>query len=271
MSEAAAYEALVARNHLYIPDDLQRKIRATTVLVAGCGMGSTFAEAAVRIGFETFILADGDTVSASNLNRQAYVHADIGEFKVTALARRLRAINPAVKTTEFVGWISEANVEGLVGESGLVFDTIDFLDVPAIVAVHDAANRRGKPVISAISAGWGAICCYFPPTASGVCGFRTLFGMPEQGSVADMSFREHFAGFVAGLEQAFGPKVVEAMAKAFTLMEDGTPCPAPQLSVGAYGVASLAVTIAVRALNGDPIVAAPQMLVANMEAISAGA
>jgi tRNA A37 threonylcarbamoyladenosine dehydratase len=181
MSEISSYDALFARNHLYIADDLQQKIRTTTVLVAGCGMGSTFAEAATRIGFENFILADGDTVSASNLNRQAYFHADIGEFKVTALARRLRAINPNVRVSEFVGWISEANIEALVGDAGLIFDTIDFLDVPAIVAVHDAANRQGKPVISAISAGWGAVACYFPPAASPVCGFRTRFGMPEQG------------------------------------------------------------------------------------------
>jgi molybdopterin/thiamine biosynthesis adenylyltransferase len=265
-----AYEDLVARNHLYVDPALQQKIRATPLLVAGCGMGSTFAEAAVRMGFERLILIDGDTVSASNLNRQAYVHADIGAFKVAALAARLRAINPNLRVTEVVDWITPDNADALVADAGLIFDTVDFLDVPAIVAIHDAANRQGKPLITAISAGWGAIAGYFPPTGSDVCGFRTLFGMPDHGSVAGLSFRAHFAMFVAGLEDRFGPAVVSAMSQAFTLMEDGTPCPAPQLSVGAYGVASLAVTMAVRILNGEPVVAAPDMVAANMAAISAG-
>ena len=65
-----SYQDLTLRNQGYIPPELQEKIRATRLLVAGCGLGSSIAEAAARVGFERLTLADGDSISAHNLNRQ---------------------------------------------------------------------------------------------------------------------------------------------------------------------------------------------------------
>lgn len=67
-----SYEELTLRNAGYVPPELQEKIRATRLLVAGCGLGSTIAEAAARVGFERFTLADGDSIAPHNLNRQAF-------------------------------------------------------------------------------------------------------------------------------------------------------------------------------------------------------
>ena len=58
-------------------------------MIAGCGIGSTIAEACVRLGFEHLTLIDKDRVEAHNLNRQDFAAADIGTPKVDALARRL--------------------------------------------------------------------------------------------------------------------------------------------------------------------------------------
>ena len=72
------YAELTQRNVGYVSDDLQARIRATRVLIAGCGIGSSFAEAAVRLGFEHITLVDGDTVAATNLNRQTFTAEDVG-------------------------------------------------------------------------------------------------------------------------------------------------------------------------------------------------
>ena len=156
------YHELTLRNTGYIADEVQEKVRATHLLIAGCGIGSSFAEAALRLGFENVTLADGDTVSAHNLNRQNFNAEDIGQSKVQALARRLRAINPAANVREFDAYLNPSNIVEMVAKADLIFDTIDFLDLVAIVALHDECRRQKKPAITALAVGWGAGCVVFP-------------------------------------------------------------------------------------------------------------
>lgn len=275
------YDEIFLRNKGYISAEVQAKIRATRLLIAGCGIGSTLAEAAARTGFEQFILVDADQVETHNLNRQAFTVYDVGEPKVQALAKRIIEINPLARISAQNLWVDANNISGLVEKSDLVFDTIDFLDLAAIVALHDEANRQGRPVISCVSAGWGAAAVYLPPRAerqpapptgggeSG-CYFRQLFGLPAAGPVENASYVKHFKIFIERIGAHLDPDVVEAMAKALTIMEDGTPCPAPHVAAGAYAVASLAVTMAVRLLAGRKVTAAPHLVLANMGALASG-
>ncbi len=255
------------RNKGYVSDELQNKIQQTRILIAGCGIGSTIAEAAVRLGFEHVILADKDKVDLHNLNRQAYNYADVGSYKVCALSKRLSEINPNLSVTEFNEWINIDNVGDLVKDCDFIFDTVDFLDLSAITALHDQANQQEKPIISAVSAGWGAAAFYFPPNESDVCSFRTLFGLPQTGSVENASYVKHFAVLFERISKELDENIVKAMRKAFTIMQDGTPCPAPHVSAGSFAVASLAVTMAAKILNGEKITNVPRMILANMGAI----
>jgi molybdopterin-synthase adenylyltransferase len=136
------YATLIARNDGYITAEVQDRLRCLRVLVAGCGIGSSFAELAARMGIEHITLADGDTVGETNLNRQFFSTADVGKSKVKSLAARLRAINPAALVTEFDQYLDRDNTGSLVSEAGLVFDTIDFLDLNAIVRLHDECRRQ---------------------------------------------------------------------------------------------------------------------------------
>ena len=54
------------------------------------------------------------------------------------------------------------------------------------------------------------------------------------------------------------------MARALTVMEDGTPCPAPHVSPGAYSVAALAVSCAARVLAGVPVTPAPELILVDL-------
>lgn len=252
------YQTLTLRNKDYIPAELQDRIRATRLLIAGCGIGSSLAETAARLGFEHFILVDGDVVDAHNLNRQRYGGEDVGTPKVEALGRRIQSINPSASVEKFYTYLTEENAAELVGKADMVFDTIDFLDLQGIVGLHDACRHQKKPVITALAMGWGAGCVYFP--AGTAWTFRRLFGLPEQGSVANANYAETFAKVLEPLARHLDPDVLAAVGKALTIMEDGRPCPASQVAPGADAVGSLAGTLLVHILAGQAVTEAPRMI-----------
>jgi molybdopterin/thiamine biosynthesis adenylyltransferase len=256
------YHELVLRNIGYVSAKMQQNIRDSRLLIAGCGIGSTLAEAAVRLGFEKFTLVDGDTVDCHNLNRQDYEYADVGLPKVDRLAQRIKKINPHVDIQLFNELLDLNNADDIVASSDIVFDTIDFLDLSAIVALHDATLKQGKPMITALAIGWGGACIYFPKGTAWT--FRKLFQLPSSGSVVNASYVEHFAKVIQKLKGVIDPQVVQVVSEALTVMEDGKPCPASQVSPGAFAVASLAATMIIRILSGLPVTEAPRMVVADM-------
>ena len=114
------------------------------------------------MGFTQFIVADGDTVSASNLNRQFYTHDDIGTRKTTALAKRIHEINPDAVVEEVSEYLTLDNISGIVSRADFIFDTVDFLDLVAIVELHDQCELQKKPRITALNVGFDGGILYFP-------------------------------------------------------------------------------------------------------------
>lgn len=255
-----AYQELTLRNAGYVETQVQGRIRDTRLLVAGCGIGSTIAEGAARLGFTHFILADGDTVAAHNLNRQAFGAADVGHSKVEALRERLRGINPGIEVLE-AGPVTRGNADGLVANCDVVLDTIDFLALDGLVALHDAAQRAKRSVITAVSTGFGAAAMYFP--AGGTVSFRDVFGVPEGIDPATLSYTTLFAGFMQRLAGVLDPLVVRVVSQALQVMEDGRPCPASQVAPGAAAVSALANTLLVRLLSGHTLTAAPNLILVD--------
>lgn len=248
---------LVLRNAGYIDPALQERIRHTRLLIAGCGLGSMVAEIAVRTGFEQFTLVDGDTVAPHNLNRQIYIHSDIGRPKVDALATRLLAINPAVHVDAHHCWVSADNVTALVASCDLVVDTIDFLDLPAVVGLHDEARRQGTDVISAFACGWGAVSMVFRPDGASL---RDVFGLPATGCLDGATYPSVFRDGLARLAPHLPQDFVAVTAAALHGMVEGRPCPAPQLACGTSSAAALMVTQAVRLLADSRQTIAPEIV-----------
>jgi molybdopterin/thiamine biosynthesis adenylyltransferase len=257
---ALTYEQLVARNTRYIPESLQAAIRDARLLVAGCGLGSVVAETAARSGFTRFELVDPDTVDATNLNRQVYVTEDVGQPKVEALATRLLAVNPGAEVNAHRTSVDAGNVVDLVARCDLVLDTIDFLDLPAIVGLHDAARAGGKPVISAFGAGWGAVSAVFTPESASL---RSVCGLPPDGPVEGASYTEVFGAFLQRLAPGLPEEFVAVTRQVIRDLADGKPCPAPQLAAGAASAASLMVTQAIRLLAGLPVTASPEFVLVD--------
>jgi tRNA A37 threonylcarbamoyladenosine dehydratase len=86
---------------LYGAAALQRFQRAHVAVVGIGGVGSWAAEGLGPFGVGRLTLIDLDMIAESNVNRQ--VHALDGEFgkaKVSAMAQRIRAINPPARSAK---------------------------------------------------------------------------------------------------------------------------------------------------------------------------
>lgn len=261
------YEEFVRRNLGYVSSFEQERIRSVRILVAGCGIGSTVAESLVRIGAENIILIDGDIVNLNNLNRQNYVLDDVDNAKVKSLAKRLKGINPNLNIIEHNDWVTPHNAKELVSRADIIFDTIDLLSLEGIVALHDECHIQKKPIIAAMSAGWGAAAVYFP--ADSTWTFRKLFGISEISDMKKLSYVESFSAFIKKISDKLDRDIINVLASTLQLMDDGKPCPVPQVSAGSAAVAALGITILVRILSSKTITAAPRMIMLNISDICA--
>ena len=254
------YDTFVTRNAGYVETDTQALIRARRLLIAGCGLGASTAIAAARMGFQHFVLIDGDTVDAHNLNRQFYDFEDVGMPKVHALRKHILRINPEATVEAVQANLDQNNAPHLVSQVDIIFDTIDFLDLAAILALHASAQLQGKPVLTALSIGYGAGVLYFPPDTSASLAAIIQNDMASAQSEGDASYAAVFGRIMARIGGQLDRQVVEQVAKALTVMEDGRPCPASQISVGSFTVAAMAVSMMHDMLAGLPVPASPLMV-----------
>ncbi|OHC79693.1 MAG: thiamine biosynthesis protein ThiF [Rhodoferax sp. RIFCSPLOWO2_12_FULL_60_11] len=261
MKNAFDYETSVTRNSGYITAETQAKIRKTKLLIAGCGIGSSPAVCAARMGFENFVLVDGDVVDAHNLNRQFYDFADIGKPKVAALKDKILRINPQAKVEAIEAYLDADNTQEIVGKADIVFDTVDFLDLPAILRLHDSAKKHKAHIFTALSVGFGALVWYFPAESSLTLTdilAPDITGVSAGGAVP--SYADVFASFIQRLAPHLDAEVVEQVTKVLTMMKDGKPCPASQVAVGSFAIGAMAMSMMHDLLAGNPIPSAPKLV-----------
>jgi molybdopterin/thiamine biosynthesis adenylyltransferase len=254
------YDTFVTRNNGYVETDTQAKIRTARLLIAGCGLGASTAICAARMGFENFVLIDGDTVDAHNLNRQFYDFDDIGSAKVAALKKHILRINPQASVEAVQANLDQENALELVGKADIIFDTIDFLDLAAILSLHTVAKAQGKPVFTALSIGYGAGVLYFPADSNASLADIIANDVKNAQGEGDASYAAVFGKIMGRIGAHLDSQVVEQVSKALTIMEDGRPCPASQISIGSFTVAAMAVSMMHDMLAGRDIPRSPNMV-----------
>ena len=130
------------------------RLAAARVAVFGIGgVGGHLAEALARAGVGHIILVDKDTVSLSNINRQAVaLHSTVGRPKVEVMAERIRDINPAcfVEAHEMFYLPETADRFDLSGFD-FVADCVDTVAAKVDLAVR--CDVAGTPIIAAMGAG----------------------------------------------------------------------------------------------------------------------
>ncbi len=102
------------------------KWRAATVGIAGAGgLGSNIALALTRAGIGKLVIADHDSVTIANLNRQQYFLNQVGLPKVSALQDNLRHISPYTYVSVYVLKITPDNLESIFGEADILIEAFD--------------------------------------------------------------------------------------------------------------------------------------------------
>ena len=133
------YQNIFSRNTGILESNVMAGKRA---VILGCGsVGSLAALELARAGVGHFILADADIVEYHNVCRHQCGIEDVGDFKVFALKRRIRNINPKAEIITF---------EGIV--QNLPKDTLDsFCEAGNTVFVGCADNRIADVYTNRIS------------------------------------------------------------------------------------------------------------------------
>ena len=151
--EADAVRRFGGLDRLY-GDGARETLAGLRVVVAGIGgVGAWCAEALARSGVGALTLVDLDHVAESNINRQVHaLGSTLGQAKITAMADRIRDINPGCRVECVDDFIGPDNVEAILsGPAGVLLDCTD--QVVAKIAMILHARAAGWPVLVCGGAG----------------------------------------------------------------------------------------------------------------------
>lgn len=134
--------------------DKIENLKKSRVLVCGVGgVGGYVVEALARAGVGEIDVLDGDTFSASNLNRQILATVQtIGLKKVQVAAERIKSINPACKTVVYDMFYLPENADSVkLHVYDYVVDAVDTVSAKLELAVR--AKLAGVPIIACMGTG----------------------------------------------------------------------------------------------------------------------
>lgn len=159
-----------------IPGADHAALRAASVVLIGAGgLGSEVGHGLVRKGVGRLLIVDFDRVELSNLARQAFSAADIGDYKALALARNLA--QQATSRTHVDGYplafqqaLQVANLARSVAICGVDnnatrLDAARYyhaLGLPVIFLAVDAAAQRGYCYVQTSQPGAPCFLCLYP-------------------------------------------------------------------------------------------------------------
>lgn len=235
------------RNFPILSSSLQKKIGTKTLLFVGCGLGSNIAILAARVGFKRFILADGDNVERTNLNRQEFTIVDISKNKARVLSAKLKAISPTVRVeviNKFL--VNKEIIESLVKRSDIVINTADFRR--GFFDVLRQAKKHSKWVICPFNVGFGSSVIVFNKKNS------SLIDKLDSGNLKENEF------FVQLLKKSKGYSVPKYFLPIYKKILSGKSIPyTPQIAPASFTTASLAISLSLSIVSGSTIKMFPRV------------
>lgn len=190
------------RTTLLLGEEKLEQLRRAHVLVVGLGgVGAYAAEMIARAGVGRMTIADADTVSATNINRQLIaLHSTIGREKSDLMAERLRDINPEIELTVINRFIKDDETDALLDSArfDFVVDAIDTLSPK--LALIKGALVRGIPLVSSMGAG-----AKTDPTKMEICDISRTHHCPLAHMLRK---RLHKIGIRKGFHAVFSPEPV---------------------------------------------------------------
>ena len=195
------------RSELLLGKEGLERLKGANILVVGVGgVGAYAAEMLVRAGVGSMTIADSDTVSESNINRQLIaLHSTVGRVKTEVLAERLKDINPELKLAVVPEYIKEEKTDEILDSNDFdyVVDAIDTLS-PKLALIKGALDRN-IPLVSSMGAG-----AKLDPTKMEICDISKTHHCPLAHMLRK---RLHKMGIRSGFKAVFSaePPVEGAM------------------------------------------------------------
>lgn len=196
-----SYEWL-ERTSLLLGNEKLKKLQNANVLVVGLGgVGAYAAEMIARSGVGRMTIADADTVSVTNINRQLIaLHSTIGKQKAELMAERLRDINPEIELTIVNRFIKDDETDALLDSQKFdyVVDAIDTLS-PKLALIKGCLDRN-IPLVSSMGAG-----AKTDPTKMDICDIAKTHHCPLAHMLRK---RLHKIGIRSGFKAVYSPEPV---------------------------------------------------------------
>jgi tRNA A37 threonylcarbamoyladenosine dehydratase len=190
------------RTSLLLGEEKLEILRRANVLVVGLGgVGAYAAEMIARAGVGSMTIADADTVSATNINRQLIaLHSTIGKQKADLVAERLRDINPEIELNIVNRFIKDDETDILLdsAEFDYVVDAIDTLS-PKLALIKGCLDRN-IPLVSSMGAG-----AKTDPTKMDICDISKTHHCPLAHMLRK---RLHKIGIRSGFKAVYSPEPV---------------------------------------------------------------
>jgi molybdopterin/thiamine biosynthesis adenylyltransferase len=174
-ASAYSYEAAFSRNIGWVTEGEQEKLRRARVCIAGLGgVGGIYLLTLARLGIGGFSVADFDTFSVANFNRQAGATVStIDRPKLDVMVEMARDINPELDVRRFDQGLTPDNLDAFLADADVYLDGLDFFALPMRELVFAACARKRIPATTVAPLGMGAALLNFVP---GGMSFDDYFG-----------------------------------------------------------------------------------------------
>jgi molybdopterin/thiamine biosynthesis adenylyltransferase len=194
-SSAWSYEAAFSRNLGWVTEAEQQRLRRSRVCIAGLGgVGGVYLLTLARMGIGAFSVADFDTFSVANFNRQAGATvATIDRPKLDVMVEMARDINPDLDIRTFDRGLTPDNVDDFLADADIYLDGLDFFALDMRRKVFARCAERRIPMTTVAPLGLGAALLNFLP---GEMTFEEYFGLDGR------SEHEQALRFLVGLSPA---------------------------------------------------------------------
>lgn len=181
----------------------QERLLAATALVVGAGgLGAACLQYLASAGVGKILVADGDTVELSNLQRQViHRESSLGENKAESAARAMRALNAGCSVEVIPRRLDAAELGSWVDRADVVVDCSD--NFPTRHALNRACFDRGVPLVSGAAIRFdGQLTTFDPRDADSPC-YHCLFpdlGADEEERCAVMGVFAPLVGILGALQ-----------------------------------------------------------------------
>ncbi len=192
----------------------QKKLLESKALLIGAGgLGGTIAQLLARMGLGALVMADGDTFSEDNLNRQAFaLEPTVGSSKVRVARTEIARINAATEVEVFEGFAAEKEFSDLIKGVQVAVDALD--NMPSRFRLEKACREARIPLVHGAVAGFtGQVTTIYPEDV----GFRAFYGdpqnAPEKGIEVELGNLAGIVSTIASLQVLEAIKVLTGLGR----------------------------------------------------------